>query len=94
MSNFPSQTFEPAADAAPYVAIPNSLHRVKLSFRVDFTNGGHLQAEDFLLDIPSPVITPQRAAEMVVSALNLLRAGVVTISSLKVVRRGEHQDLA
>ena len=29
---------------------------------------------------------------MIVSSMNLLRAGPVTILAMKVVRRGEHQD--
>jgi drug/metabolite transporter (DMT)-like permease len=33
-----------------------------------------------------------RAAEMLVSSMNLLRAGPVTIRSMEVVRRGEHDD--
>lgn len=84
--------FDPAADAPPYVALPFSTHRVKFAFRVDFTNGGYVQGEDFLLDIPGSDVTPQRLAEMIVSAMNLLRAGPVTIHSMQVVRRGEHAD--
>ena len=87
-------TFDPAADAVPYVALPSSSHRVKFAFRVDFTNGGHVQGEDFLLDIEGNEVTPQRLAEMIVSAMNLLRSGPVTIRSIQVVRRGEHEDAA
>ena len=87
-------TFEPDADAASYVARPNSRHRVKFSFRVNFTNGGHVEGEDFLLDIEGDSVTPERLAEMIVSAMNLLRAGPVTIRSMQVVPRGAHQDSA
>lgn len=85
-------TFEPAADAAPYVARPGSRHRVKFAFRVDFTNGGHVEGEDFLLDIEGDAVTPARLAEMIVSAMNLLRAGPVTIRTMQVVPRGAHRD--
>jgi hypothetical protein len=69
------------------------VYRVKSDFRVDFTHGGHVEARDFILDIEGSQVSPERLAEMVVSALNLLRAGL-TILAMTVVRRGEHQDLA
>ena len=87
-----SATFTPDPDAPPYRATPESEYRVKFAFRVDFTNGGHVQGEDFLLDIPSREVSPERLAEMIVSAMNLLRAGPVTIRAMQVVRRGEHRD--
>ena len=65
---------------------------MKLSFRIDFTNGGHVQGEGFLLDIAGDSVSASRAAAMLVSAMNLLRAGTVTIQRLQVVRRGEHDD--
>ena len=65
---------------------------MKSDFRVDFTNGGYIEAKDFLFDIEGSEVTPERLAEMIVSALNLLRAGPVTIFAMTVVRRGEHQD--
>ena len=84
--------FLPAEDAAPYVADPRSTWRVKLAFRIAFTNGGYVEGKDFLLDLPGLEVAPARAAEMLVSSMNLLRAGPVTILSLQVVRRGEHDD--
>jgi hypothetical protein len=84
--------YHPDSSAAPYRAIPNSTHRVKLTFRVDFTNGGHVYGEDFLLDIPGDSINDARVAEIIVSAMNLLRAGPVTLLSTSIVRRGEHDD--
>ena len=71
-----------------------SAHRVKCDFRVDFTNGGYVEGKDFLLDIEGDAVAPGRLAEMIVSAMNLLRAGPVTIFRMAVVRRGEHQDAA
>ena len=87
-----SMTFTPAANFLPYRALPASPWRVKLAFRIDFTNGGHVEGEGFLLDLPGSTVEPSRAAEMLVSAMNLLRAGPVTIRSLEVVRRGQHDD--
>jgi hypothetical protein len=78
--------------APPYRANQGSSHRVKFDARVDFTNGGHVEAKDFLLDIEGQSVSPERLAEMIVSAMNLLRAGPVTITRMQVVRRGEHQD--
>ncbi|MCU0942107.1 MAG: hypothetical protein MUE35_06135 [Hydrogenophaga sp.] len=85
-------TVVPAEPFAPYEPIPTSTWRVKLAFRIDFTNGGHVEGEGFLLDLPQAAVRPERAAEMLVSAMNLLRAGPVTIRRLEVVRRGEHDD--
>ncbi len=88
------RTFHPDPEAAPYRVNQQSPYRVKSDFRVDFTNGGHVEAKDFLLDIEGESVTPERLAEMIVSAMNLLRAGPVTITAIRVVRRGEHQDAA
>jgi hypothetical protein len=86
------RTFHPDPKAAPYRVNQQSPYRVKADFRVDFTNGGHVEAKDFLLDIEGDSVAPERLAEMIVSALNLLRTGPVTILAMTVVRRGEHQD--
>jgi hypothetical protein len=91
MNDLP-RTFHPDPAAEPYRANPASTHRVKFDARVDFTNGGHVEAKDFLLDIEGGSIAPERLAEMIVSAMNLLRAGPVTITAMRVVERGEHQD--
>ncbi|MBA1158415.1 cyclase [Microvirga sp. Marseille-Q2068] len=66
---------------------------MKFDARVDFTNGGYVEAKDFLLDIEGDNISPERLAEIIVSAMNLLRAGPVTITAMRIVRRGEHHDL-
>jgi hypothetical protein len=86
------RTFHPDPEAEPYRVDQQSIYRVKSDFRVDFTNGGHVEAKDFLLDIEGDTVSPERLAEMIVSSMNLLRAGPVTILTMKVVRRGEHQD--
>ncbi len=86
------RTCVPDAHAAPYAPDPASAWRVKLAFRVAFINGGDVEGEDFLLDLPGSSVAVERAAEMLVSSMNRLRAGPVTIRSLQVVRRGEHAD--
>lgn len=86
------RTFHPDPEAPPYRLDQHSPYRVKSDFRVDFTNGGYVEARDFILDIEDDSVTPERLAEMIVSAMNLLRAGPVTIYSMQIVRRGEHQD--
>ncbi len=85
-------TFHPDADAPPYVANGASRFRVKFDARVDFTNGGHVEVVDFILDIDGETVSPERLAEMIVSAMNLLRAGPVTITRMAIVPRGAHQD--
>ena len=79
-------------DIEPYRRVPASAWRVKLDFRIDFVNGGHIEGEGFLLDLPSDSVTPRRAAEMLVSAMNLLRVGLVCIRRMQLVRRGQHDD--
>ncbi len=71
---------------------PTSEYRVKFDFRVDFTNGDYVEGRDFLLDLDGPSVADERLKEMIVSAMNLLRAGPVTIHRKQVVRRGAHQD--
>jgi PPOX class probable FMN-dependent enzyme len=90
----PPLTLTPAPDAPPYRPDPSSRFRVKFDARVEFTNGGHVEAKDFLLDVPGETVTPARLAEMIVSAMNLLRAGAVTITRMEIVRRGAHDDAA
>ncbi|WP_291297216.1 MSMEG_1061 family FMN-dependent PPOX-type flavoprotein [Elioraea sp.] len=85
-------TITPDPCAPPYRANPASRFRVKFDARVDFTNGGHAAVEGFLLDIEGDSVTPPRLAEMIVSAMNLLRAGPVTITRMEVVARGAHDD--
>lgn len=87
-------TVMPDPGAPPYIPNPASGLRVKLDARIDFTNGGHAAVEGFLLDLAGEAVTPQRTAEMLVSAMHLLRAGPVTITRMEVVPRGAHDDAA
>lgn len=75
-----------------YKPNPKSEYRVKFDFRVDFTNGGHVQGEDFLLDIEGNDVSDDVLKEMIVEAMNLAKFGPVTIFKKQIVRRGEHED--
>jgi hypothetical protein len=75
-----------------YTPNPQSEYRVKFDFRVDFTNGGFVQGQDFLLDLEGNTVTDEQLSEMIVDSMNLAKAGLVTIYKKAVVRRGEHQD--
>jgi hypothetical protein len=75
-----------------YKPNPKSEFRVKFDFRVDFTNGGYVEGRDFLLDLEGADATEDQLKTMIVEAMNLARAGNVTIYRKQVVRRGEHDD--
>ena len=77
-----------------YTPNPASPFRVKFDFRVDFTNGGHIQGEDFLLDLDGDTVDDETLKQMIVDALNLARAGTVTLYKKEIVRRGQHADAA
>ena len=77
-----------------YTPNPDSAYRVKFDFRVDFTNGGHVQGEDFLLDLDGDTVEDEALKDLIVSAMNLARAGEVTIFKKQIVRRGAHADSA
>ena len=75
-----------------YKPNPQSEYRVKFDFRVDFTNGGHVQGEDFLLDIEGDDVSDDVLKEMIVEAMNLAKSGLVTLFKKQIVKRGEHDD--
>ncbi len=77
-----------------YTPNPASPYRVKFNFRVDFTNGGHVQGEDCLLDLEGSDVDDETLKAMLVASLNLARAGTVTLYKKQIVRRGEHADAA
>jgi predicted nucleotidyltransferase len=79
---------------AVYQPNPHSEFRVLFDFRVEFTNGGFVEGRDFLLDLELPDVSDAELARMVVEAMNLARAGRVEIRRKRIVRRGEHDDLA
>ncbi len=82
----------PDPDAPPYEAAPTSPLCVRCDFRVDFTDGGHIDGVDFQLDCRDEGMSSERLAEMLVSALNLQRAGTVSIRRMEVIPRGLHTD--
>jgi len=75
-----------------YTPNPHSEFRVKFDFRVEFTNGGYVQGEDFLLDLEGNEVSDEELKIMIVESMNLAKAGTVTISQKEIVRRGDHQD--
>ena len=75
-----------------YKPNPKSEYRIKFDFRVDFTNGGHVQGEDFLLDIEGDDVSDDVLKEMIVEAMNLAKSGLVTLFKKQIVKRGEHND--
>jgi len=77
-----------------YTPNPRSEYRVKFDFRVDFTNGGHVEGKDFLLDLESDEIDTVTLGALIVDAMNLARSGPVRIFRHEIVRRGEHDDAA
>lgn len=85
-------TPDPAPAATVYRPNPRSEFRVKLDFRVDFTNGGYVEGRDFLLDIEGTDVSDQVLEGMIVEAMNLARAGRVLIQRREIVPRGMHDD--
>ena len=77
-----------------YKPNPQSEFRVRLDFRVDFTNGGYLEGHDFLLDLEGNTVPDADLKVMIVESMNLAKAGEVKIFKKQIVRRGEHQDAA
>ena len=75
-----------------YKPNPRSKYRVKLDFRVDFTNGGHVEGREFLLDLEGATVSEDDLKVMIVESMNLAKAGDVKIFKKEIVRRGEHQD--
>jgi hypothetical protein len=75
-----------------YKPNPKSPYRVKFDFRVEFTNGGYVEGKDFLLDLEGSDVSDDQLKTMIVEAMNLARAGEVTLFCKQIVRRGEHDD--
>ena len=75
-----------------YKPNPRSEFRVKVDFRVDFTNGGYVEGHDFLLDLEENTVSDEDLRGMIVESMNLAKAGEVQLFKKEIVRRGEHQD--
>jgi len=54
-------------------------HRVVFDFKIEFTNGGGIQGQDFRLDIAGETITDAELAEYIIKDLRLLMVGKVEI---------------
>jgi hypothetical protein len=72
-----------------YMPNPNSEYRVRVDFRVDFINGGHVQGEDFLLDLESDHVSDDELKRMIVESMHLAKAGPVALYKKQIVRRSE-----
>lgn len=56
------------------------------------TNGGHVQGEDFPLDLEGSGVDGETLKEMIVDSMKLARAGAVTLYNEPSIRRGEQAD--
>ncbi|NSL90728.1 cyclase [Chitinophaga sp. Mgbs1] len=59
--------------------------RVKFDFHISFTNGGHLNGEDFRLDIPGDDISDRDLADYIVADMRLLMVGEVRIFNKEII---------
>jgi arylformamidase len=60
-------------------------YRARFDARVGFTNGGGLQAQGFIVDVPSAEVRPDEVAEIFLASLGLLMAGEVELENLEIV---------
>ncbi len=75
-----------------YIPNAQSANRVKFAFRVDFTNGGYVEGKDFLLDIEGDDVSDDDLKELLVDAMNLAKAGPVTLFAKEIVPRCAHNN--
>lgn len=54
-----------------------------------FTNGGHVQGKDFLLDLENDSVSDEKLKRMTVESTNLAKAGPIIIYKKKIVHRYE-----
>ncbi|GAB3943219.1 hypothetical protein GCM10029976_065510 [Kribbella albertanoniae] len=60
-------------------------YRARFDATVAFTNGGGLQVQGFLVDVPSADVTSGQIGELFLDSLGLLMAGDVRLSNLEIV---------
>ncbi len=60
-------------------------YRARFDASVSFTNGGGLQVQGFLVDVPSAEVTAAEVAQLFLASLGLLMAGEVELSNLEIV---------
>jgi arylformamidase len=60
-------------------------YRARFDASVTFTNGGGLQAQGFLVDVPSAAVTAAEVGELFLDSLGLLMAGEVELTNLEII---------
>ncbi|GAA3564621.1 hypothetical protein GCM10022235_36370 [Kribbella ginsengisoli] len=60
-------------------------YRARFDATVSFTNGGGLQVQGFLVDVPAAEVTPAQVGELFLDSLGLLMAGDVELTNLEIV---------
>ncbi|WP_405059274.1 cyclase family protein [Kribbella sp. NBC_01505] len=60
-------------------------YRARFDATVAFTNGGGLQVQGFLVDVPSAEVTPAEIGELFLDSLGLLMAGDVGLTNVEVI---------
>ena len=60
-------------------------YRARFDASVTFTNEGGLQAQGFLVDVPSAEVTPAVVGELFLASLGLLMAGDVELTNLEII---------
>src|ERR1700759_84869 len=59
-------------------------YRAQFDAVVTFANGGGLRTEGFRIDVPGPDVSPQEAARLFITSLNLLMVESVDLNDLRV----------
>lgn len=62
-----------------------STYRARFDATVSFTNGGGLQVQGFLVDVPSAEVTSAQVGELFLDSLGLLMAGDVELTNLEII---------
>ncbi|WP_020386433.1 cyclase family protein [Kribbella catacumbae] len=62
-----------------------STYRARFDAAVSFTNGGGLEVQGFLVDVPSAEVTSAQVGELFLDSLGLLMAGDVELANLEII---------
>lgn len=60
-------------------------YRARFDATVTFTNGGGLQVQGFIVDVPSAEVNSEQVGELFLDSLGLLMAGEVQLDNLEIV---------
>src|SRR4051794_10160768 len=60
-------------------------YRARFDAAVTFTNGGGLQAQGFMVDVPSAEVTSTQLGELFLDSLGLLMAGEAELTNVEIV---------